>query len=320
MRYSIFNKVVAMFVMVLLMIPISVANASEIIDINKKSSITIKHFNDKKPISNTIFRLYRVGEISEDAKFTLSEEFVNYNIDLDAINEKSKWNEVADTLATYIQVDKIKSHSEYLTKEDGIIRFDNLKIGVYLVVGDTGNVDGSTIKTKPFLVSLPNKNDSTGDWIYDVEVMTKNDKVNEGYGDFYDKEYIDFTVEKIWINDEGRSNKPTSIEVDFYRDDKVYDSIILNEENQWKYVWYNLDPKYNWTAVEKYVPNDYTVSYEKYSKSVKIKNTYNKPNTSITPPTSFLPQTGNNWIIAQGFALVGIILISAGYIIKRKNG
>lgn len=301
MLNSIIKKVIVLFITILFIIPNLYVYANENFNINKKASLSIKHFYNNKPIKNTIFKIYKVGNISGDEKITPSNEFINYDINVES----------ADTIESYVYKNKIKPYKELETKENGIVTFDNLELGVYLVTGNTSVINNASIKTNAFLVELPSKDKVSGKYLYDVEAKTKNNEITESN--------IDFEVEKIWINDENTSNKPKSIEIELFKESKLYDTITLNENNNWKYVWNNLESKYNWTVVEKNVPKHYTVSYEKYSKLVKIKNTYKKNSTTVKPPNTNLPQTGNTWIIAQCIALVGLVCISAGCIIKRKN-
>ncbi|MGL4874885.1 MAG: Cna B-type domain-containing protein [Clostridium sp.] len=296
MKVNNIKKIVSLVFIFLLIIPMASVSAIE----DRIGSITIKHFNEKLPISDSNFKLYMIGRISENGKISLTKEFLNCGIDF----ENGKVGEVSSTLEAYIQKNKINEIKEEKTNKLGIAKFNNLEKGLYFIMES----DRSLIKTKPSLVVIPRKN-SDGQLIQDITINTKSEII---------KETIDLKVEKIWLNDEDVKKRPTFIEAYLYKDGSFYGNITLSEENEWQHVWRNLDGKSNWTVIEKNVPGDYTVSYEKYATNIKIKNTYNEKD-ELKPPTT-LPQTGSSWIFPQALALVGIILISIGGVVKRRNG
>lgn len=87
------------------------------------------------------------------------------------------------TVDTYLNdtKDAIKSGETYstavataTTDDDGIAKFSNLELGLYVVV-ETGTPDKVTSPVKPFLVSVPmTKASSLNEWLYDIHVYPKN--------------------------------------------------------------------------------------------------------------------------------------------------
>lgn len=107
------------------------------------------------------------------------------------------------------------------------------------------------------------------DWVFVVE-------------GFDDSEHLDktkHTVQKVWVGDD--KNRPDSITVQLLRDGKVYKEAELNDDNHWAYTWTRLDESYEWTAVEKDVPDGYEVSYTNVGNLTVITNT--KKNTPVDP-------------------------------------
>lgn len=300
------KRVVYLVLMILFIMPISIANAGDTESLD--GMIKIKHFNKNKPIVNNNFKIYKVGKILED-KVIIEEEFLKCGIDFEKISEEDRLKNIGDTLEAYVHENNVKPFKEDKTKEDGHVIFKNLDKGLYLLIADVGQGD-KDIKTKPVLVTIPSKDKNTNELIDKVVINTKNEEV--------EKDKINFKVEKIWINDEEKKDKPSYIEVWLYKNGVKDDSIILKEENNWKYEWKDLDSKYNWTVVEKNIPKGYEVSYEKYSTHIKIKNTYKE--IEVEKPSTVLPQTGSPWMLPQGLSLTGIILIGVGWILNRKNG
>lgn len=87
------------------------------------------------------------------------------------------------TVDTYLNdtKDAIKSNESYSTAvatattgEDGIAKFPNLDLGMYVVI-ETGTPDKVTSPVKPFLVSVPmTKASNPSEWLYDIHVYPKN--------------------------------------------------------------------------------------------------------------------------------------------------
>ena len=131
---------------------------------------------------------------------------------------------------------------------------------------------------------------------------------------------------KVW-NDAGQKHdRPEKITVQLLKNGEVYDTVILNERNSWRYIWNDL-PKYDknglpieWRVVE-LTPEGYTVSITQESGTFVVTNTPKQP--SVTPPTDqpkepTLPQTGELWWPVPVLAAAGLLLIAAGAGKKRK--
>lgn len=63
--------------------------------------------------------------------------------------------------------------SEKLTDENGVVAFENLDLGIYLVI-ETTKPDKITTPIAPFLVSVPMTTSDGANWLYDVNVYPKN--------------------------------------------------------------------------------------------------------------------------------------------------
>lgn len=80
------------------------------------------------------------------------------------------------------EIEKNKTNaSEGTTDENGEIKFDNLKLGIYLVhESDSSAQPQITGKVADFLVSIPMTNKDEDDWLYDVHVFPKNSSTYAG--------------------------------------------------------------------------------------------------------------------------------------------
>jgi hypothetical protein len=77
---------------------------------------------------------------------------------------------------------------------------------------------------------------------------------------------IDVTVDKIWLNDDP-SKRPGKIDVTLYRDGVAFDTVVLNNDNNWAYTWKDLDSNYTYTVTEDiqipgYAQGEYTYTYD----------------------------------------------------------
>ena len=90
------------------------------------------------------------------------------------------------------------------------------------------------------------------------------------------------TVKKLW-NDGNAPDRPESVTVELLRNEEVYDTVVLREDNHWTYTWSNLSRNASWDVREVSVPNGYTVEYERSGHVVTIINTREKAPTPSEP-------------------------------------
>ena len=92
----------------------------------------------------------------------------------------------------------------------------------------------------------------------------------------------------MWQNDEEQPwNRTVSITVDRYRDNKRYDSVILDDSNNWTYTWEDRDD-HTWFVIERDIPKYYTVLYKQNHTQYLIVNTFETPkdDSSMTDAAS----------------------------------
>ena len=84
--------------------------------------------------------------------------------------------------------------------------------------------------------------------------------------------------------------------------------MTLNESNNWRHEWKNLDRKGNWQVMETNIPKGFTPSYVSGGGTVVITN------------TASLIQTGLSYALLAALLVGGAALIAAGCIlIFRKK-
>ena len=161
------------------------------------------------------------------------------------------------------------------------------------------------------LVALPSLN-TEGNWLYQVTVASKSELIPP-----IDDE-IELKVLKLWKGDEGRNNRPKSIEVEIFKDGESYQKVELSQDNNWSYSWTAKDDGAKWTVIERNTPSGYTMTLEKRGNSFVLTNTYTPKN----PDEPFdAPQTGDTSNIMLYVILMivsGSMLIILGIIGKRN--
>lgn len=101
------------------------------------------------------------------------------------------------------------------------------------------------------------------DWVFVVE----------GFDDPVDPpdDKNTLTVRKVWVDD-GK-DRPDSVTVQLLRDGEVQEEVELSQSNNWAYTWELLDDGYNWSVVEKDVPDGYEAAYTTSGNITTITNT-----------------------------------------------
>ena len=115
----------------------------------------------------------------------------------------------------------------------------------------------------------------------------------------------DLTVEKLW---RGARKTPASVTVTLFNGTEAVETVTLNESNNWRHEWKNLDRKGNWQVMETNIPKGFTPSYVSGGGTVVITN------------TASLIQTGLSYAPLAALLVGGAALIAAGCIlIFRKK-
>ena len=255
------------------------AFAAGAINPNKDVTLTIEYKHNKVPVSNVPFDLYYVASVDAYAEFTLTGDFQNYPVTVNGLTTDA-WKALAETLAVYADRDQLKPLDSGKTNAEGKLSFPSkqpsLKPGLYLVVGRKLVQDGYTYTTEPFLVSLPNLDQESDTWTYDVIAAPKHTQTENPPAP--SDNTVERRVLKVW-KDDIQQSRPKEVIIQLLKDGTVYDTVTLNAANDWRYTWDKL-PKYNkdgskivWSVVEKELEN-YTVLITQDGVTFVVTNTY----------------------------------------------
>ena len=278
------------------------------LDVGRETSLSVFFGEDGKGFSGAEFRIYRVADVSDTVRYTLTETFEKYQISLEGL-DSSGWRAAAETLSAYIARDSIAPEMTEITDQTGYAEFGSLNTGLYLVEGNPYKANGYTYWPESCLVSLPALDEEEDEWVYNVNAVCKYEKVPESQGTVSKK------VIKIW-EDGNESVRPEEVGVQLLRDGVVIDTVKLNKENNWQYTWTDLDDQGRWQITEYRIPERYTVSVVREGTCFIMTNTLQASNPAGRDEV--LPQTGVLWWPVSLLAGTGMILFLAGW--KKYNG
>lgn len=278
----------------------STSDAVEPIIPEKECSLTVSYCCDETAFSGIQVKLYRIAEVSADFRYTLAQSFAASGLILNGIRTAGEWNIVRSTLEAHILAYNIAPEFTSVTNEDGQVSFESLKTGMYLAIVNQVEQDDLHYRFDSALIALPGI-EQDGRWQYQVSVNAKGEVLPPVDPD----EEVELKVLKLWRGDEGRNDRPKSVEVEIFCDGSSYKTVILSEENHWAYSWSAMDDGSNWTVVERNVPKGYTMTVEERGSTFVLTNTWipTNPDAPVKPP-----QTGDT----SNIMLYVLLMIGSG--------
>lgn len=136
----------------------------------QKGSIVISLEDFGTPMQNVEFRCYQVGNMGQgpQLEWELVPELNRANVNLNALGTAKDLRAAAQELQKAVEIQKL-SGEEAITDTAGIVRWQDLPAGVYLLVQSSTAEYG---RCEPFLVAIPYVDDS-GEWSYQIEASAK---------------------------------------------------------------------------------------------------------------------------------------------------
>ena len=292
--------------------------ARDLINLNQRHTLTVEY-----PCADTSFQIYKVADVSETGSYTLTETFAKYPFVFENMDQ-TQWRTLALTLEGYIARDDIQPLAEQSTDANGKTTFQDLDVGLYILIGRNQSDSTYRYECEPAMIQLPGLNEKE-EWITEVTAKPKYTKQPVSQEETLTQK----KVIKIW-KDNNSKKRPKEIQVELLKDGKIADTVMLNVDNNWKYQWDNLDSSATWQVVEKEVPQGYrvTVDREAYTFTItNVKSTSSKDGNTGTNKTgisgsgknSRLPQTGQLWWPVGILAAAGMFFFTAGWLRKKNN-
>lgn len=272
-------------------------------------TLTVTYRLEDVVLSNAQIRLYKVAEVSVDYRYTLTSSFQGSGLTLNGIRTSGEWNVARSTLEAHILACDIEPDAVSLTDENGQVRFDTLRTGMYLVIAEEEMQHDLRCRFDSALVVLPGL-DEYGKRQYQVSANPKGEILPPF-------EIIELKVLKLWRGDEGQNRRPQSVEIELLCDGSYYETVYLSEENNWSYAWMVEDDGASWMVVERNIPQGYTMTLEERERSFVLTNTWTNPEEPADPPET--GDTSNILLYILLMTVSGALLIVLGVTGKRKN-
>ncbi len=208
--------------------------------------------------------VFRIGGRNADGDYELQGAFADYPVSLEDTSATALAHAAA-TLDTFAVADQITPLASANANENGWLKFTNLSVGLYLIAGDCLVIDKTYYYPASFLLEV-----TEGEGADNIFDMTAHPKYIYKSG----SEYEQYTVKKVWQNDENNpENRSTYITVEIYRDKELFETITLDESNDWTYSW-EAEKPYKWQVHEVDIPSKYSVLYRSQETQFLIINTY----------------------------------------------
>ena len=261
----------------------STADAAEPVSPDRDCTLTLSYSCGGTAFADVPVTLYQIAEVSADMRYTLTAPFQAAALPLNGVLSQEEWNVIRSTLESYMLSETIIPTLTAATGEDGQVRLEGLKPGLYLVSAVRGSQGGLRCSFDSALIALPGL-DTDGRWQYDLTAAVKGELLPEP--DPKPGNKLQFKVLKLWKGDSGLSDRPASVAVEIFRNGVSQQTVILSEENHWSYAWTAKDDGASWMVVEQNVPAGYTALVEKRAESFVVTNTLLPPDTPPSEPPS----------------------------------
>ena len=278
-------SVIMILLMILALLPGQAFAAGKIVT-DQDVALTISYMDGDTPIENAKFSLYKVADVDEYFRVSLTSDFEPYKNTVAGLNDlvsvdQAGWLNIASTLKGYVLRDGLAVSATGRTDGAGTLQL-KLKPGLYLVLGTRITLEESfyTYTATPYMLFLPGLDTENNEWVYSV---TSVPKFSKEYNPQDDPDDISRKVIKVWDDSGYESIRPEEVTVQLLRDGAVFDTKVLNKSNNWRYKWDELETGYEWLIVEKEMEH-YAATITQNGITFTVSNKYVVPIIGSDPP------------------------------------
>ena len=272
----------------LILSPVYASN--DIVDLSKKGSLSITLVNEEynEKVVGAEIEVIKVGTVginNNNLAYSLIPELSNCNISLSNILDESLKGKIVNCVNS-----NNYNGSVGTTDESGKVGYNDLDLGLYLI--KQNNILEGYSAIDSYLITIPTLNDNL--WVYDIDSVPKTEIIK----------MFSLNVRKIWKTDK---ELPDFITIELLLDGEIKDTVKLGKDNDWKYTWEKIPYSDKYTVREKDSPKGYTTIYDKDDTGLIVINAAN------------LPQTGQHIYIIYICSIVGLICISVGMYLNKRD-
>ena len=251
-----------------------------------------------------------ISTVDGCGELTVNDRYREFADDLDIRGKNDEaWRQMAQVLAREISLDtNLKPSCSAVTDADGVAKFADIPMGLYLIMGSGVEKDGYVYSTTPFFVMLPEQDMSSNTWNYRVVANAKPGR---------EPVKADFEVIKVWKDDCHKDQRPQSITINLICDGEVFDTIALPHNGAWSYTWKDLESNHQWTVTEKKEDGYQDPDVQQEGTTFIVTNPCDKPTIPTQPGKPSLPQTGQLWWPVPVLIAAGLLFVVIGLIRRR---
>jgi len=122
---------------------------------NNQYEINIALKNENVIFADREVRIYKIAEKNENDKYILSGTFAKYPIEVNDIKNNSDLSKIANTISGYINLDGISADYVGTTNEQGKMKYEKAKEGMYLMLIDTCVEQDKMYEFVPQIIAIP---------------------------------------------------------------------------------------------------------------------------------------------------------------------
>ena len=284
------RKIVVLCLTVVMLVTCVFTVSAEEFDPAKTGSIsvTLTEQYEKAPIASAALSVYHIATVGINTDKKLNYIYTNA---FAAIGIAIDDPDLATKLDAYLSENEVAA-IKLCTDTNGTASCTDLPLGLYFV-RQTNAVEGFAPCT-PFLVTVPME--STDGYVYAVNASPKTEVAK----------LTSITIKKVW-NTDASTKATDSVTVQLLLNDKVVQTAVLNERNNWQITYTDMPESDAYSIKEVNVPKGFIATYKQKGYVFTVTN------------TSTLIQTGQLIWPIPVLALIGVLLIAVGSMLLQKK-
>lgn len=307
MRKAVYKLMLCLILAIALFACTVSVSAMEPVDTERPASLTLQYRRGEECFEGLTVKTYRIADVYADGTFQLCGAFRDYPISIYGITTAAEWKTVAATLDAYTAGDAIAPDLAAETDSEGKVAFEDISAGMYLTLGIRVENEGVVTIFETFLTVIPQTTEEGHN--YDITAYPKC-SIYEPTPD-----EVEYKVIKQWKDGGNDDKRPEFIEIDILCDGEKVRQEKLSTENDWSYSWSAPDNGAKWQAVERNVPDGYTVTVSEKGSTIVVTNSYE--GNAEKPP-----QTGDSFVILHyviPMAVSGAVILILAVCRRRKE-
>lgn len=322
------KKIINLKIVILVLMLVSFSLCTERVSALGESPISMRivYAHEDEKLSDVKISIYYVGSTDKNSNFIFSDAFGSCSINAEqGDNDKDSF---AQTLYGYVLLNNIKPIAQKSTDTIGEALFteteNGLQKGIYLVKAEKTIQNGYVYTSDALTATLYESSDSTSDDTENIPNVIQPKVKKRMIADPKD-EKISIAATKKWDDDNNSDLRSSSVTIKLFKDNELYDTAVLQDDNKWYHCWNNIDGSSELYIAEIPVDNYKGLINKKDSNYVIVNTlsagskTTSQPHDSNKQTPSVLPQTGTLWWVIPIFLSAGLFFIAVGYLLRRKG-